>query len=152
MTELEEGELRTRIVETAKTYLGTPYHDRGFLKGVGVDCATFAMLVMKEVGVVPADYKPPVYYPQEWMDRHKEITKYITEVNRFAVEVEEPKPGDIVLYRMVRSYAHGAIVVKWPTEILHAVKGQGVVLVDGTRDRLMQRKFHRFFSIVEKLR
>ncbi len=27
------------VVRTARTWLGTPYHHQGRLKGVGVDCA-----------------------------------------------------------------------------------------------------------------
>lgn len=36
-----EQEERARFVATALSYVGTPYHHHGRLKGIGVDCATF---------------------------------------------------------------------------------------------------------------
>ena len=38
-------DLRARIVAEAMTWLGTPYHHRGKLKGIGVDCAQLPLCV-----------------------------------------------------------------------------------------------------------
>lgn len=39
-------------VAEAMTWLGTPYHHQGRVKGVGVDCATLLCEVYKEVGLM----------------------------------------------------------------------------------------------------
>ena len=37
------------VVREAKTWLGTPFHHQGRLKGVGVDCAGVIVCVAKEL-------------------------------------------------------------------------------------------------------
>jgi hypothetical protein len=93
-----------------------------------------------------------MYYPHQWMDRHHEDKAYLNEVLRFAVEISESEvqAGDLVLYRMALSYTHGAVIVSWPTRLIHAVRSQIVTAVDATRDRYMKNTPHRFFSFVKK--
>ena len=45
--------MRETILREALTYLGTPYHAQGRMKGVGVDCATFLCEVYEKAGVIP---------------------------------------------------------------------------------------------------
>lgn len=45
------------IVRQARTWLGTPYHHQGRLKGVGVDCVGIIIGVGKELGIFDYDTK-----------------------------------------------------------------------------------------------
>lgn len=113
---MTEGQARKRVCEIAKSYLNTPYHNRGRVKGAGVDCATLLLNVYVEAGLVE-DFDPGPYSPQFFLHRGDPI--YLQIVERFAREVEAPLPGDIVMYWVGRQFAHGAIVLSWP-QIIHA--------------------------------
>jgi NlpC/P60 family putative phage cell wall peptidase len=43
------------VVRVARTWLGTPYHHQGRLKGVGVDCAGLLVGVARELGLSQFD-------------------------------------------------------------------------------------------------
>lgn len=148
---MTEQELRQAIVDETKSFVGTPYHDRASLKGVGVDCATFAMLVMQKVGCVPDDYKLPRYYPQQWLKKGVEDSTYLNEVLKFAVEIDEKdaKDGDLILYKIVMSYTHGTIMIG-PTMVAHAWKDRGVSYADRDMDQVLKKRPRRYFSFVKK--
>lgn len=116
------GSKRAEIVREAKEWLGTRYHDHGTVKGRngGTDCAQLIKLVMRNAGIV-SDFHIPYYSPQHFL--HSDEERYLAIVQTFATEIakERALPGDIVLYRIGRVYAHGAIIVDpgWPN-IIHA--------------------------------
>jgi cell wall-associated NlpC family hydrolase len=146
-----EQEMRDRLDAVARTFVGTPFHDHGEVKGAGVDCATFLKVVAQEAGVV-APFTLDHYSPQFFL--HQSEERYIGWVTKFAREItqEEAKPGDIVLYKVKGGlcYAHGALVVKpgWPT-IIHAhFAAKCVRRDDGMRPRLGSRVVGiKFFSL-----
>ena len=164
------GEVRTRIAEVcaiARSWLGTPYHHMGRVKGAGVDCAMFPLEVYREAGLID-DIEVP-YYPLDWMLHRSEeiflgiVQQYATErpvvVGRdletaaaetapLATARGSAKPGDFVLYRFGRCFAHGAIVLEWPI-VIHAVNGNGVILSDGEREGILVGRAKRFFSLWE---
>jgi NlpC/P60 family len=126
MNDVERTE-RARVVEVARSWISTPYHDNAMVKGHGVDCATLLVAVFQEAGLTaPIDI--PAYSPQWHLHRGEE--KYMNEVLRHAKEIsqEDAQPGDVVLYRIGRLYAHGAIIVDWPVEVIHAEKAVGKVV------------------------
>ena len=53
---------RNTVVAEACTWLHTPYHHRGRLKGIGVDCAQFPLQVYAACSLIdlfaPGDYPP----------------------------------------------------------------------------------------------
>ncbi|MEI6730625.1 MAG: hydrolase, partial [Pseudomonadota bacterium] len=67
-----ENQERQKVVEIAKTYLGTPYHHTGMLKGVGVDCLTLLVCAFKEAGLVGRIDIP--YYPMDFMQHRGDET------------------------------------------------------------------------------
>jgi NlpC/P60 family putative phage cell wall peptidase len=116
---------RAHIVAVARTWLGTPYHTGGRVKGAGVDCLTLLAEVYAEVGVTPRIAVP--YYPYDW-HLHRGEERYLNGVLRYAHEIEMlPQPGDIVLWKFGRCFSHGAIVIEWPM-IIHAYVGRACTL------------------------
>jgi NlpC/P60 family putative phage cell wall peptidase len=137
------SEQRAAVVAEAVSWLGTPYHHAGRVKGAGVDCAMLPAEVYRAAGLIP-DF-PVAHYPPDW-HLHRDVERYLDTVTRHAMEVATPTgPGDFLLYRWGRCFAHGAIVVKWP-RIIHAVIHVGVVLDDGDVGRLASRP-RRFFTL-----
>ena len=133
---MDEWEARQRVVREAQGWIGTPYHPGARVRGPGggVDCAQLPAAVYHGAGVIHA--VPLTTYPRDWhMHRSEEL--YLAEVLRHAREVAQgdPLPGDFLLYKVGRCWAHGAIVIEWP-RIVHAVSGIGVVMAHGLRDAL----------------
>jgi len=53
-----------RVIASAKSWLGTPYHDQASLKGIGCDCLGLARGVWRDVvGLEPAAPPP---YSRDW--------------------------------------------------------------------------------------
>ena len=116
---MTEDEQRARILDVAREWISTPFHDNASVKGVGVDCAHLLAAVAIESGVV--EPFPIEHYSPQFM-LHRDEPLFESYVRRFAHEITEcdAKPGDVVLYKIGRSYAHGAFVVEWPERVIHA--------------------------------
>ncbi|BCZ13651.1 C40 family peptidase [Acinetobacter baumannii] len=130
-------------VQEALTWLGTPYHHQGRVKGVGVDCGTLICEVYEKVGLIP-HIPSPKNYSLDWhLHQTKQI--YLEHVKQWCYQVYEPQPGDIVLYQFGKCINHGAIVVEWPT-IIHANLRCGVILQDSSKGSLA-RHMAGFFRL-----
>lgn len=146
MMDAQEAADRQRVCDIARTWLRTRYHDCACVKGAGVDCAQIIRAVFEEAQL-EAPIKIEPYSPQWFLHRSRE--KYIEKVLERAHEITEAQalPADIVLYKIGRCYAHGAIIVDpgWP-RIVHAYKpARTVIEDDGSMGPLGERP-RRFFS------
>ena len=134
---------RAAIVAEASTWLGTPYHHLGDVKGAGVDCAMFLVRIFVDTGLVPAfDPRP---YPVDW-HLHRSEERYLGTVLDQAHEVTVPAPGDIALFKFGRTLSHSALVVAWP-RIIHAQFRVGCIEADAYRDEPLTSRTPRFFSL-----
>ena len=75
-------------------------------------------------------------YPPDWY-LHRNEERFLGWVEKFGRPITGPpfKPGDVVMYRYGRTFAHSAIVVAWPT-IIHAFAPARMVCFD---DALINR-------------
>jgi NlpC/P60 family putative phage cell wall peptidase len=124
---VSEEQQRDAVDRIAREWIGTPFHDCAEVKGAGVDCATLIKCVYTEAGLVaPFELEP--YSPQFFL--HSSEERYLGIVSRYAHEIpkERVRHGDIVLYKIAKCFAHGAIVIKpgWPS-IIHAHFGAALV-------------------------
>ena len=97
-----------QIVETAREWIGTPYHHQASLKGVGCDCIGLVRGVFYDLTGLRPDYIPP--YTPDWGEYHDRETLYeglkpfLTELSLDhpikAERVTITQPGDVVLFRM----------------------------------------------------
>lgn len=130
MTEMES---RKAITDEALSWVGTPYHDWAGIKGVGVDCAFFPLRVYQEAGFIDPEYKPEWYSPQKWVNHPSQArfhvkfvdTTMLDDVKRhFKREIlppELPQPGDLMLCKVVNSWSHACVIIRWPEKVLHPV-------------------------------
>lgn len=145
---MNEAEARQAVIAEARSWIGTPYHHMAQVKGAGVDCAMFPAAVYAAAGVIA----PPAieFYPPDW-HLHRGAERYLERVVAYAAEIDAPEPGDFVLWRIGRAFAHGAIAIAWP-RIVHPVVGIGVIEDDGESPTLAfgrpreGRRPRRFFS------
>ena len=144
----DETAARARVVAAARAWVGTPYHHAADVQGVGVDCAMILVRVFCDLGLVPPfDPRP---YVKDWM-LHREDERYLGFLLDRARAVEAPQPGDVILFRIGRCYAHGGIVTCGePLAFVHAFSPTGCVIEEPAAcnaqlaDRLASA---RFFSI-----
>ena len=152
---MSEKDFRRKIVAEAESWIGTPYVSNGMIKGRrgGTDCAMLLLGVYGNVGLVPKEFDPRPY-PPEW-HIHQNAEKYLETVLRFAHEVasppaREPKPGDVVLFKIGRLFAHGGIITDWP-KVIHAMGGDRVAHVNIANSTVGKRALanlpQRFFSL-----
>ncbi len=123
---MSEIEQRAAIVAEARRWIGTPYHNCADLRGVGVDCGMLIVRVFVDTGLcAPFDPRP---YPPDW-HLHRSDERYLGFVFDRCAEVEEPRPGDILVFRYGRCYSHGGIVtIAAPLTIVHAFWPAGIVI------------------------
>jgi cell wall-associated NlpC family hydrolase len=139
-------EISDLIIEEAKTWLGTKYHDHARIKGGGVDCAQLLIGVFEGTGLapdvpVPNGYSVVVPNGEEYVDT---ILLYCDEITE-----NEAAPGDIVLYKTSHGWMHSAIIVSWPDHIIHATPKRGVISSHGIED-FLRGKPRRFFRLKDK--
>ena len=142
MTEAQE---RAAVVAEVGTWLGTPYHHHGRVKGVGVDCANLPAAVYEAVGLIPT-VRPD--YAAQWFE-HRDEELFLAYVTPYADEVDEAAagPGDLIVWKYGRTYAHGAIIVAAPAIIHSTTNGGGVHLGDMQRDEDLATRPRRFFTL-----
>lgn len=123
---MSDAEVRQRIVGAARSWIGTRYHHRARVKGVGVDCAQLLIGVYAEAGLI--DEFDTGDYPQDWAC-HRDDQRFVEWVERFAVQTPAALPGDVLVFKYFRCYSHGAIVVD-DDLMIHSYIGRGVELVE----------------------
>lgn len=144
---MTEQEQRAAVIAEAVTWLRTPFRDQSCCKGAGVDCCYLIKAAYENSGVHP-NLDIGFYSPQIMLhtDRETYIEGILANGGHEITEAEV-KPADIVLYRVGRIFGHGAIVVDWPTRIIHATRLlNGVGYSDTTRDKWLSLRERRFFS------
>jgi NlpC/P60 family putative phage cell wall peptidase len=141
----ESADARAAIVAEAQTWLGTPFHHQGRVKGAGVDCAMLLAEIYHRCGLVP--YVDPGYYPPDW-HLHRDAERYLEKLMPYAHELAgPPAPGDVAVFRYGRTFSHGAIVIAWP-RLIHAYWQRGVVWGDATLYPLAARPV-KFFGVID---
>lgn len=136
---------RSKIVEEAISWLRTPWHHEARVKGAGVDCAQFLIAVYSAVGLVEP-FETHQYSP-DW-HLHRDEPLFLQYLRQYAVEVQEPLPGDIVMWNFGRHEAHGSIVVEWPL-IIHAYKEERAVCYTDVSTSPIRRRLAGFYRLKE---
>jgi NlpC/P60 family putative phage cell wall peptidase len=89
-----------RVVQIARSWIGTPYVHQASVKGVGCDCLGLLRGVWRELRGEEPEAPPP--YSPDWSDASGEETLYIA-LSRHLREIDKRgiAPGDIALFRMI---------------------------------------------------
>ncbi len=140
----EQGQ-RAAVVAEARRWVGTPWRHRAKVFGAGVDCAQLLIGVYSRAGVI-ADFDPGDY-PPDW-HCHRDDERFVGFVTRFAEEYawrdDAPRPGDCVLWKFGRAFAHGGIVSDWPRVVHAFVAYQAVDETDTSGTELATRDMRAF--------
>ena len=128
-----------QLIDHARSWVGTPYHHRARVKGAGVDCGQLIIAVHVEAGLV-ADFDTG-FYTSDW-HLHRYENRYLefVEAHLGLVDSEtggvdqrlssnalwQPPAGSVIVFKVGRTYSHGALVTGWPL-IIHAYQPSGIV-------------------------
>lgn len=133
---------RLAAIREAETWLRTPFQMNGAIKGVVIDCGHFLAEVYRSVGIPVPDVTEN--FTIDW-HMHARSERLLNIVLPYADRVEVPEPGDIVMFKVARVYAHFGIVIKWP-QIIHAMWGHGVEYCNVDQDTDLKRRTKIFLS------
>ena len=76
---------RAVVTAEAATWLRTPYHHMGRVKGGGTDCLMLLAGVYEAAGVIPHIEVP--FYPPDW-HLHRSVERYLDGLMQYAREVK----------------------------------------------------------------
>jgi NlpC/P60 family putative phage cell wall peptidase len=150
-----ETQQRQRVVVEARRWIATPYHHRASLIGVGVDCAQLVLQAFAAAELI--DHFEPGSYSPDW-HLHRSEEKYLEVVERYASLVDSSEvaindrgedfrveDGDILMWRVGRTFSHSAIVSSWPF-IIHAYLPSRIVEEVDVRGTPMSERPVRIYS------
>lgn len=115
------------VIATARSWLGTPYHDQASLRGVGCDCLGLARGVWREVvGREPFPIPP---YSRDWGETGpREVLAEGARRMMIEVEPAAAEAGALVLFRMKpRAIAKHVGIISDPGSFIHAYERLGVI-------------------------
>jgi NlpC/P60 family putative phage cell wall peptidase len=115
------------VIATARSWLGTPYHDQASLRGVGCDCLGLARGVWREV-VSDAPFPIPPY-SRDWGETGPlEVLAEGARKMMPEIALSEAGPGALVLFRMApRAIAKHVGILTASDRFIHAYERLGVV-------------------------
>ncbi|MGA3295287.1 MAG: hypothetical protein ABSE45_15065 [Candidatus Acidiferrales bacterium] len=153
------AEWREDVVREARSWVGTSYHTKGFVKGAGADCFTFMASVFIEQGLFSfEDLDLPPYHEDWWAnvaeDEYRKLL--LRRANKMYDAVTYPStnvlPGNIITQKRPDGKVnwHGAIVTSWPLAV-HAI-APAIEEVDVSRDPFWAFKQIEIFDPWERLK
>ena len=96
-----------RVVEIARSWVGTRFHHQGRVKGQGVDCIGLIAGVAQELGIEFEDKQNYAREPQNG-ELQKELEKYLRPC--------ELQNGCVALFKIDKEPQHVGIVGEWRLE------------------------------------
>jgi NlpC/P60 family putative phage cell wall peptidase len=116
-----------RVIATARTWLGTPYHDQASLRGVGCDCLGLARGIWREV-VGPEPFPIPPY-SRDWGETGpREVLAEGARRMMISVNPADAQSGALLLFCMrPGAIAKHVGILTGPTTFLHAYERLGVI-------------------------
>jgi cell wall-associated NlpC family hydrolase len=142
-----DGEIvsRSALIAEARSWIGTPFHHQGCLKGVGVDCGGLVRGVSVALGLLPPDYATLIPRRLHGYGRYPnmDMGRRLCDVYWTPIEREEMQPADVIVIAFDSDPQHTAILVPYAhggLGIVHAAM-KGVIetrLLFGTSPRSMK--------------
>ncbi len=115
------------VLATARSWLGTPYHDQASLRGVGCDCLGLARGVWREVvGDEPFPIPP---YSRDWGETGpREVLAEGARRMMVEVALADAVPGALILFRMTpRAIAKHVGILTNADSFIHSYERLGVI-------------------------
>lgn len=117
-----------QVIECARTFLGTPFRDRGRAKGRGLDCVGLPLMVAGELGIKDTEGQPihgqlyTAYSPQPINN----IVLDLCAKHLVRVSLQDKQTGDILVMKVPHAPCHVGIYlgkVNGEDWLIHAYAG-----------------------------
>jgi cell wall-associated NlpC family hydrolase len=121
---------RVALCAEALSWLDTPWRHRQCVKGVrgGTDCVRLLEGIAKAVGILDADWQPPLYTQQYHLHTGREmVQEVLVGLGAVAMPLCDRQPGDCLLFQFGRSCGHAALLMPH-NRMLHALKAEKRVI------------------------
>lgn len=146
---MDERDGRALVIAEARKWIGTPYHSGAGLRGVGCDCGQLLVRAFCDCGLVPPFETGA--YPADF-HMHRDEPRYLEFVEKYLTETASPQPGDAVVFKIGRTWAHGGLItaIKPYLVIVHAYLNARVVLEEQLRpehELMKPIRAPRFFTL-----
>lgn len=119
---------RSKIVNAARSWIGTPYRHQASVKGAGCDCLGLLRGVWREVLGPEPETPPP--YTADWAEAPGACSEAMAEAARrhlHEITPDEAAAGDALLFRMRRNGpAKHIAILSGPDRMIHAWSGHAV--------------------------
>ncbi len=117
---------RKRIVDVARTWIGTPYHHQAAVKGAGCDCLGLIRGVWLELYGSEPETPPP--YTADWGEiGDKEFMLDAAKKHMKQIEIPSAKEGDVLMFRLrENSMAKHCSILSAKDMMIHAQIDSGV--------------------------
>lgn len=118
---------RQRLLDVARSWLGTPYRHQASLKGIGCDCLGLVRGVWRETQGVEPELVPP--YSSAWSEvGGRELLLEVGHRHFFLVDEPQAAPSDLLIFRLRRySAAKHVGILSGNGRFIHAYDGNSVV-------------------------
>lgn len=151
--------IRSGVVVEARTWVHTPYHKRGLLKGVGVDCGMLPYAVLRKFDLIPEIDNLPTLEDGWFCNTTDE--RYARLIERYFRKLLETQsrrdmqpeflPGNLVLLQSwgSRVFNHAGLITVWP-RVINALPEYGVAEVDASVDPFWASQRIAVYDILER--
>lgn len=107
------------LIDVAQSFLGTPYHHQGRVKGVGVDCVGFLVSTALEAGLITPELAAELPRDYSRQPSAQSLRRLVSGV-LLPVPFVLRAPGDILLLRFEVEPQHLALLTAInPDQIIH---------------------------------
>jgi cell wall-associated NlpC family hydrolase len=151
----DETDERVAVVASAQSWVRCRFHHHAAVPNAGIDCAHLLLMAYAGAGLVePFEPEP---YPPDW-HKHRDEERFAAKIEEYAKRVGASEqsiaergpdfrvlPGDILLWKMGRTFSHGAIVSLWPN-IIHASLAAGMCLEESCMGGDLEKRPMRVYS------
>ena len=119
-----------RIVEKAREWIKTPFHEQGRHKGIGCDCIGLILGIAKDIGAVSLTGKPWDECDISAYDTDKDSQMMLELLPKhFPVSETQLKLGNILLIEIVPNQYHVCLITDDdPLKIIHSCNSLGFVM------------------------
>jgi len=123
---MNEEQQRAAVVAESRRWRATPYRHHANVLGSGVDCAQVLSESFFGAGIV--ERFDVGKYNFDW-HLHRNEEEYLAVIERYCQRIDDNelplrdrpglivKPANILVWRVGRTFSHGALVTDWPNMI-----------------------------------
>ncbi len=139
--------MRKRIIEIARSWIGTPYLHQASLKGIGCDCLGLVRGIWRECYGEEPELPPP--YAPDWAESgSREALCEAARRHMLECQTTDYRPGDLLLCRWQPHLpARHAVIAAPGSAMIHAQ--QGAVVCEVAMSPWWQRRMAYAFSFPE---